>query len=240
MSAIPGWLQRSACLLGDDALSRLSSASVAIFGLGGVGGAAVEALARMGVGTFHLVDPDCFATTNLNRQILSQLENIGEKKVDVAKRRILSINPDAKVFGYPVFYLPETREAIDLSHVDFLIDAIDTVSAKCDLYRRAKEEGIPMVSCLGMGNRMDPTKIVLGDIFDTKDDPLAKVLRKKCREMGMKKLRVVYSLEKPMKKKFALESSPSTRRDTPASCALVPPVAGYYLAYEAVNVLLKR
>lgn len=231
------FLQRTEMLLGAEALRKLSSARVAIFGLGGVGGGALEALARMGIGEFHLIDPDDFNESNLNRQILSTRSALGKKKVDVAKERVLSINPEAKVFTYPCFFLPEDT-TIDFSQFDFVIDAIDTVKAKVGIIARCKELGIPMVSCMGCGNRLDPSKLRVTDLFKTENDPLAKVMRKKCRELGVKHLPVVYSIEEPLTPRFKVESDSPVRRDVPGSCALVPPVAGYLLAHYAVTQII--
>ena len=228
---------RSAMLLGEENLEKLSRRSVAIFGLGGVGGGALEALARAGVGEFHLVDADTFNESNLNRQLLATHETIGRRKVEVARDRILSINPDARVYLYPVFYLPgETSLPFDA--FDFVIDAIDTVAAKTALAEECFKRGIPEVMCLGMGNRFDPSKIKIGDLYETAGDPLAKMMRKKCRELGIKKLKVAYSTEEPMEPLFKIESDSPTRRDVPGSLPFVPPVAGYLLAHEAIRVLL--
>ena len=231
---------RTEMLLGEDALNRLSRSRVAVFGLGGVGGAALEALVRMGVGELHLIDADAFNESNLNRQILSTRENLGQPKVEVAKNRVLSIDPEAKVFLYPLFYLPGEDNGIPFDAFDFVVDAIDTVSAKADIIRVCHEKGIPMVSCMGCGNRMDPSSLRLVDLFKTENDPLAKIMRKKCRELGVKALPVVYSIEPSMKPKFQVDSDSPTRRDVPGSTALVPPVAGYFLAYQAVKMLLEK
>ena len=231
-------LIRSEMLLGKPALEKLSSCSVAVFGLGGVGGSAVEALARLGIGEFHLIDPDTFNETNMNRQLLATNETLGKKKVEVAKNRILSINPDAKVHCYDEFFLPNKETNLDFSRFDFVVDAIDTISAKLEIIRRCAELHIPMASSLGMGNRMDPGQVKSGDLFETTHDPLAKALRKGCREMGVTSLRVVYSLEPPLEPKFRLASDGPSRRDVPGSLALVPPVAGYLLAHEALKALL--
>ena len=232
------YLQRTEMLLGQEGLARLQGATVCLFGLGGVGGACFEALVRMGVGTIHVVDADEFNETNLNRQILSTRDNLGKKKVDVAEERAKQINPQARIVKHPIFYLPESAGELDFGSLDFVVDAIDTVSAKVDIIKRCQESGVPMVSCLGCGNRLDPSKLVIKDLFQTTDDPLAKVMRKKCRELGVKQLRVVCSMEKPIVPKFHVESDSPTRRDVPGSAAMVPPAAGYLLAYEAVRVLL--
>lgn len=226
-------------LLGEEKLEKLFAASVAVFGLGGVGGGAIEALARAGVGTFHLVDADTFSPSNINRQILATHETLGKDKVEVAKERILAINPAAKIFAYKTFYLPGDT-TIPFDAFDYVIDAIDTVSAKVDIAAECHKRNIPEVMCLGMGNRMDPGKIRVGDLFETAGDPLAKVMRKKCRELGIASLRVVYSTEEPMEPLFKIESDSPTRRDVPGSLPFVPPVAGYRLAFEAVRYLLDK
>lgn len=226
-------------LLGKEALEKLSLSRIALFGLGGVGGGALEALARMGVGEFHLVDPDEFNPTNLNRQILATAQTLGRKKVEVAKERVLSINPEAKVFIYPCFYLPDEPGDIDFARFDFVIDAIDTVKAKLGIIEECAKRGVPMISCMGCGNRMDPTKLCVKDLYRTENDPLAKVMRKRCRELGIKSLPVVCSAEEPIPPLFQVESDSPVRRDVPGSAAFVPTVAGYLLAHYAVGELIK-
>ena len=231
--------QRTEMLLGQEALEKLAKSTVAVFGLGGVGGASFEALVRMGVGTIHVIDADAFNESNLNRQILSTRENLGRLKVDVAEERAHSINPEAKIIKHPLFYLPENASQIPFEAFDFVIDAIDTVSAKVDIIQTCHRFGIPMVSCLGCGNRLDPSKLIRTDLFKTQGDPLAKVLRKKGRELGIDALPVVCSTEEPIKPQFKVESDSPTRRDVPGSASFVPPAAGYLLAYEAVRRLLE-
>ena len=231
--------ERSAMLLGEEKLEKLSRCRVAIFGLGGVGGAALEALARSGIGEFHLIDADSFALSNINRQLLASHVTIGQKKVDIGKQRILQINENAKVFTYPTFYLPGDT-SIPFDQFDIVIDAIDTVSAKTTIAEECHLRGIPEVMCLGMGNRMDPSKVHIGDLYETSGDPLAKIMRKKCRELGINSLPVVYSVEEPMEPLFKVESDSPSRRDVPGSLPFVPPVAGYSLAYEAVRILLEK
>lgn len=230
--------QRTEMLLGEKALKILAGSTVAVFGLGGVGGACFEALVRSGVGTLHLIDNDCFSESNLNRQILSSQENLGRQKVDVAEERARSINPNVRIVKHPLFVLPENMASIPFDSFDFVVDAIDTVSAKVSIIEICHRLGIPMVSCLGCGNRLDPSKLLLTDLYKTQGDPLAKVLRKKCRDLGVTSLRVVCSSEEPIRPKFKIESDSPTRRDVPGSAPFVPPAAGYLLAYEAVRVLL--
>ncbi len=230
---------RSKMLLGEENLEKLSRCRVAIFGLGGVGGGALEALARAGIGEFHLIDADTVNLSNINRQLLASHDSLGQSKVEVAKRRILSINPNAKVYVYPVFYLPGDT-SIPFDRFDYVIDAIDTVSAKAEIALNCHQRGIPEIMCLGMGNRLDPSKIKVGDLFETAGDPLAKVMRKKCRELGIESLPVVYSTEEPLTPLFKVESDSPSRRDVPGSLPFVPPVAGYFMAHEAITCLLGK
>ena len=230
--------QRTEMLLGDEAIEKLSRSTVAVFGLGGVGGACFEALLRMGVGTIHVIDADRFNESNLNRQILSTRDELGQLKVEAAIRRAAAINPEAKIIPHPIFFLPDSEGDVPFDSLDFVVDAIDTVAAKVQIIQRCEELGVPMVSCLGCGNRLDPSKLILTDLFKTEGDPLAKVLRKKCRDLGIKKLRVVCSAEESMKPRFQVASDSPSRRDVPGSAAFVPPAAGYLLAYEAVRQLL--
>lgn len=225
---------RTEMVFGSEALERLSHARVAVFGLGGVGGACVEALARAGVGEFHLIDPDAFNESNLNRQCLSSRDVLGELKTEVAKRRILSINPNAKVCTYPMFFLPEKEDEIPFSSFDYVVDAIDTLSAKLCIAKKCHELGIKEISCMGCGNRIDPTKLRVSDLFKTENDPLAKAMRKGCRERGIPHLRVVWSIETPIKTKFTVASDSPTRRDVPGSTPFVPPAAGILLAQRVV------
>ena len=231
------FLTRTKMLLGEEQLRVLSSSSVAIFGLGGVGGGALEALARMGIGTFHLIDADDFHESNLNRQILSTRENLGQRKIDVAENRVRSINPNASAFTYPMFFLPGV-EGVDFSKFDFVIDAVDTVAAKKEILLRCHDAHIPVVAAMGCGNRLDPTKLVITDIYKTSGDPLSKIMRKYCREQGIASLTVVASTEEPMTPLFKIEGDGPSRRDVPGSAAFVPTVAGYLLAYECVRALL--
>lgn len=229
------FLERTEMLLGAESSRTLGASSVALFGLGGVGGGALEALARAGIGEFHLIDADSFVESNLNRQLLATRNTLGMKKVDAAKDRVLSINPDAKIYTYPIFFGPDS-EGIDFSRFDFVIDAIDSVSGKLEIIKRCSAAGIPMVSCMGCGNRLDPSKLHITDLFKTEYDPLAKVIRKKCREFGIKHLRVVASSEMALRP--VNEEGESSR--TPGSTPFVPPAAGFLLAQEAVSVLLGR
>ena len=235
-------LSRFASLIGEESIETLARSRVMVFGLGGVGGSAVEALARAGIGEFDLIDGDVFEASNLNRQALSSIVTLGKNKAEVGKERILSINPKAVVHTYPYFYLPEDKKDIDILKADFVIDAIDMVKAKLDVIEQCYLYSVPLVSALGCGNRMDPSKFRLDDIHKTELDPLAKIVRKACREKGIKSLRVVYSTEAPIKPDASLMggNSPFKRGSIPGSSPFVPPAAGLLLAYEAVRVLLEK
>ena len=222
---------RTEKLIGVEALQKLKSSRVAVFGIGGVGGACAEALARMSIGAIDLYDNDVVTPSNLNRQIVALHSTIGRYKVDVMAERIMDINPECRVVGHKVFYLPDTAEGIDLSCYDFIIDAIDTVAGKIELIVRAKAAGVNIICSMGAGNRMDPTKFTVTDISKTETDPLAKAVRKELRARGIKDVLVVWSKEPP--------SAPIDSSDprTPASNSFVPPTAGFILAAEAVKHL---
>lgn len=228
---------RTEMLLGSKTLETLSHKRVAVFGVGGVGGNAVEALARCGIGEIDLIDDDVVALSNLNRQIIATLETVGRPKVDVAEERIHALSPTTIVHKHRCFYLPEDHGDIDLSHFDYIVDAIDTVSAKLDIITEAKALGVPVISALGCGNRVDPTKLRVCDISETSGDPLAKILRRELRRRGIRALKVVCSTEPPLKPLGGVEvdgpTDPSKRprRSTPGSTPFVPPVAGTIIAY---------
>ena len=227
---------RTKMLLGEDALENLSRSRIAVFGVGGVGGYVVEALARGGVGAIDVIDSDVVAPSNINRQILATVDTVGEKKVDAAERRILSINPDAKVTKHDVFYLPETAHLFDFSQYDYVVDAIDTVAGKMELVKRANEAGVPIICSMGTGNKLDPSAFEVADIYKTSVCPLAKAMRTLCRKNGIKHLKVVYSKELPTTPKITPDSETkrTTERVSPASCSFVPPVAGFILAGEVI------
>ena len=218
---------RTRLLLGDDGLSKLFSAKVAVFGVGGVGGYAVEALARSGVGFLDIFDHDKICITNLNRQLHTLHSNIGQDKVDVVKTRIMDINPNARVNAHKLFYLPETSEQVNLAVYDYVIDAIDTVSGKIELAVRANECGVPLISAMGAGNKLDATALEVADIYSTSVCPLAKVMRHELRRRGIAKLKVVYSKEVPLR-----SSRP------PGSTAFVPSAVGLIIAGEVIKDLL--
>ena len=243
---------RTALLIGDDAIERLADARVAVFGIGGVGGYTVEALARSGVGKFDLIDDDRICLTNINRQILATTKTIGKYKTDAAHERILDINPKADVVRHKTFFLPENADEYDFSSWDYVVDAIDTVSGKVALIEKAQEAGVPVISCMGAGNKMDPTAFEVADIYSTSVCPLAKVMRRELKKRGIKSLKVVYSKEPPLTPADDSRSScrrncicpPGTqrtctvRRQIPGSNAFVPSVAGLIIAGEVVKDLI--
>ncbi|MBQ9979320.1 MAG: tRNA threonylcarbamoyladenosine dehydratase [Clostridia bacterium] len=232
---------RNEMLFGKEALKKLNSSRVAVFGIGGVGGYALEALVRAGVGEIDIVDSDLVATSNINRQIIATAETVGKKKVDVAEARAKAINPDVKINQFDVFYLPETAHLFDFKNYDYVIDAIDTVSGKMELIRRANECGTPIICSMGTGNKLDPTAFEVADIHKTSVCPLAKVIRQNCKREGIKHLKVVYSKEIPaaLHQVENAETKGNTGRTSPASCSFVPPVAGFILAGEVIKDLIK-
>ncbi|ADL05113.1 ThiF family adenylyltransferase [Lacrimispora saccharolytica] len=245
---------RTQLLLGEDAMKKLSEAKVAVFGIGGVGGYVAEALVRSGIGSFVLVDDDKVCLTNINRQIIATRKTVGKYKVDVMKDRILEINPDAQVETHQCFYLPENADDFDFKEYDYVVDAVDTVTAKLELIMRAKEAGVPVISCMGAGNKLDPTKFLVADIYKTTMCPLAKVMRRELKKRGVKKLKVVYSTEKPTRPLEDMSISCRTncicppgakhkcteRRDIPGSVAFVPSVAGLIIAGEVIKDLARK
>ena len=233
---------RTEMLLGAEGMRRLEKSRVAVFGIGGVGGAAVEALARSGVGQLDLIDHDTVDITNLNRQIIATEQTLGQYKVDAAADRIRSINPECTVRKHCVFYLPETRERFDFSEYDYVVDAIDTVSGKLAIIEAAKAAGTPVISCMGAGNKLDPSAFEAADIYSTSVCPLAKVMRRECRRRGIDSLKVVYSKEVPIKpagEKAGEEESVSGKR-APGSIAFVPTAAGLILAGEVILDLAEK
>lgn len=244
---------RTELLIGKEALEKLFQSKVAVFGIGGVGTYAVEGLVRAGVGKFVLIDDDCICLTNINRQIHATRKTVGQPKVEVMKERILDINPRAEVVTHQTFYMPEHASDLVKSDYDYIVDAIDTVTAKIDLIVNAKEQNIPIISCMGAGNKLDPTKFEIVDIYDTSVCPLAKVMRKELRKRGVSDLKVVYSKEEPLKPLETEESSCrlncicpkgttrtcTIRRQIPGSISFVPSVAGMLIASEVVKDLIK-
>ena len=234
---------RTELLLGDAAMKKLKNSRVAVFGVGGVGGYTVEALARSGVGALDLIDNDTVSLTNINRQIIATLDTVGRDKVDVAQERIKSINPDCVVTTYKCFYLPETAEQFDFTDYDYVVDAIDTVKGKIEIVMRAKECSTPVISSMGAGNKLDPTAFEVADISKTSVCPLAKVMRVQLRKRGVNHLKVVYSKEPPLTPIITddvkEEFSSSVRRTLPGSTAFVPSVVGLIIASEVVKDLIK-
>ena len=233
-------LSRTEMLLGAGAVEKLAASRVAVFGIGGVGGYAVEALARSGVGALDIVDPDRIAPSNLNRQIIALHSTVGAYKVDVARERILDINPDATVRTFKTFFTPETSGEFDFSVYDCVVDAIDTVTGKIELAVRCRDAGVPLISSMGTGNKTDPSALLAADISKTSVCPLARVMRRELRKRGIDHLRVVYSREEPLVPRNAgigEEPAPG-RRQTPGSCAFVPPAAGLIIAGEVVKVII--
>ena len=231
---------RTRLLLGDDAMERLSRARVAVFGVGGVGGYVVEALARSGVGALDLIDSDTVSLTNLNRQIIALSGTVGQQKVLVAKKRVLDINPECAVRTHAVFYTPETCSQFDFSEYDYVVDAIDTVTGKIALVMQAQAAGTPIISSMGAGNKLDPAAFEVADIYKTSVCPLARVMRRELKKRGVKHLKVVYSKEQPITPMQTEEEvEPNTRR-APGSVAFVPSVAGMILAGEVIRDLCRQ
>lgn len=242
---------RTQLLFGQDGMDRLYRARVAVFGIGGVGGYTVEALARSGIGTLDIIDDDKVCLTNINRQIYATRKTVGQYKVDVAEQRILEINPDAVVHKYKTFYMPETAEQFDFTQYDYVVDAIDTVTGKLELVMRAKEAGVPIISSMGAGNKLDPTAFEVADIYKTSVCPLAKVMRRELKKRGVDHLKVVYSREPAMTPLDdgsiscrtncicppGTERKCTQRRQVPGSNAFVPSVVGLIIAGEVVRDL---
>lgn len=230
---------RTELLLGKEAMERLKKARVAVFGVGGVGGYVCEALARSGVGAFDLIDNDTVSLTNLNRQIIATHSTIGRAKVEVMRERILDINPKADVWIHECFFLPENSSAFDFSKYDYIVDAVDTVTAKLEIIMKAKRENVPVISSMGAGNKLDASKFLVADIYKTKVCPLAKVMRRELKKRGVKKLKVVYSEEEAVtpivNEAMREELSMTEKRSIPGSVAFVPSVAGLILAGEVVK-----
>lgn len=237
---------RTELLVGKDGMEKLSNSHVAVFGIGGVGGYVVEALVRSGVSKFDIIDDDMVCLTNINRQIIATRDTVGKYKVDVMKERILSINPNAEVNTFKCFYMPENADDFDLSKYDYIVDAIDTVTAKLELIVRAKQLNVPIISSMGAGNKLNPAEFEVTDIYSTSVCPLARVMRYELRKRGIKSLKVVYSKEKPIRPIEDMSISCRThcicpkgtahkcteRRDIPGSVAFVPSVVGLIIASE--------
>lgn len=228
--------ERSALVLGEDAMDKLRSARVIVFGAGGVGGAAIEALARTGIGALTVVDADSVSKSNINRQILAADSTVGLKKVEAARLRVADIAPDCRFEGLAHFYTPEDRGGIDLADYDYIIDAIDTVKSKLYLIEEAARLGVPIICSMGTGNKTDPTRLTVSDISKTNTCPLAAVIRRECRKRGVKRLRVVWSDELPVRAVADSENG----RHAPGSVSFVPPVAGMILAGEVIKAIADK
>ena len=232
---------RTEMLLGSDAVQKLQSARVAVFGLGGVGGYTVEALARSGVGSLDLIDSDTISVSNLNRQILATHSTVGMLKVEAARTRVLDINPGCQVRTWPVFYTPETADAFDFSQYDYIVDAIDTVTGKLALVERAKAADIPIICCMGTGNKLDASAFRVADISKTSMCPLARVMRKELSKRGIRHLKVVYSQEEALTPTgWEAEAAALGKRQIPGSVAFVPGAAGLLLAGEVIQDITGR
>ena len=233
---------RTELLFGSEALAKLKKAHVAVFGIGGVGGHVVEALARSGVGRFDLIDNDTVAITNINRQIIATLDTVGQPKVEVMRQRILSINPEAEITLHQCFFLPENKDEFDFSKYDYVVDAVDTVAAKIAIVLAAKEAGVPVISSMGAGNKVNPAMFEVADIYKTSIDPLARVMRQAMKKHHIKKLKVVYSKELPLLQvdelKEECHAEAPKRRALPGSNAFCPSVAGLIIASEVIKDLV--
>lgn len=244
---------RTQLILGKTSMEKLADARVAVFGVGGVGGYVVEGLARSGVGHFDLIDDDKICMTNINRQIIATMKTIGQYKVDTMRERILDINPKAEVTVHKCFYLPENSSDFDFTRYSYVVDAVDTVTAKIEIIMQAQTCGVPVISCMGAGNKIDPTQFQVADIYKTTMCPLAKVMRRELKKRGVKKLKVVYSTEKSLRPiddetiscrshcvcPPGTERKCTERRDIPGSTSFVPPVAGLIIAGEVIKDLTR-
>lgn len=231
------YFSREELLIGKEAIEILKNSRVAVFGVGGVGGFAVEVLARCGVGTIDVIDNDVVDPSNINRQIIATADTIGQEKVNVVEQRIKSINPNAVVNKHRCFFLPETAKDFDFTRFDYVVDAIDTVSGKIEIILQAKKAGVPVISCMGAGNKLDPTAFVVTDIYKTSVCPLARVMRQKLKKLGVQDLKVVYSTEKAMKPNYPPDMPPQ-RKAAPGSVAFVPSVAGIIAGGEVIKDLI--
>lgn len=230
--------KRTEMLLGSDAIKRLGASAVAVFGAGGVGGAAIEALARGGVGRIDIIDNDTVSQSNINRQIIATHSTVGMFKTEAAKKRILEINPECEVNIFNTFILPENIDGFDFSPYNYVIDAIDTVSGKIAIIERCNKEKIPMISSMGTGNKLDPTQFEITDIYKTSVCPLARVMRTEMKKRGIKKLKVLYSKEEPLKP--LISETTERGKAVPGSVSFVPPVAGMIIAGEVIKDLIKQ
>lgn len=230
---------RSGLLLGQDAMEKLKNAKIAVFGLGGVGGYVVEALVRTGIGYLELIDHDSISITNINRQILATHSTLGMAKAEAAKARVLDINPEAEVVARNEFFSPDTLENFDFSQYSYVVDAVDTVTAKLALVSACQTAGVPIISCMGTGNKLDPSKFQIADISKTSVCPLARIMRKECAKRGIRHLTVLFSTEDPISPAEADEPLPEGRRALPGSVAYVPSVAGLMIAGKVIEDIVR-
>lgn len=229
---------RSELLLGGNTVELLKQKTVAVFGIGGVGGYTVEALVRTGVGTLHLIDNDTVSETNINRQIIALHSTVGRQKTEVMRERILDINPEAMVKAHACFFLPENAGEFDFSEFDYVVDAVDTVTAKIEIIVQAKKAGVPVISCMGTGNKLNPSAFEITDIYETSVCPLARVMRRELKKRGIESCRVLYSRETPVSRENTGYQEPGVeKRSIPGSVAFVPSVAGLMIAGEVVRKL---
>ena len=228
---------RSELLLGDKNIKKLNSSRVAVFGIGGVGGYTAEALARNGIGELDIIDNDRVTLTNINRQIFAAHSTVGKYKVDVARERLLDINPELKLNTFKTFYTPDTSEQFDFKNYDYIVDAIDTITGKIELIVKADEADTPIISAMGAGNKLNPELFEVSDIYKTSMCPLARVMRSELKKRGLKKLKVVYSKEKPLSPVKKLKEEPQKGNQTPGSVSFVPPVMGLIIAGEVIKDL---
>ena len=233
---------RTELLLGQEAMEILKNSRVAVFGVGGVGGYVVEALVRSGVGSIDLIDKDTVSLSNLNRQIIATQKTIGQYKTDVMKERILEINPAAEVRTHPCFFLPETKDEFNFAEYSYVVDAVDTVTAKIQLVLSAQEAGVPIISSMGAGNKLHPEMFEIADIYDTSVCPLAKVMRRELKKRNVRHLKVVYSKEKPVsvRKEQNVSREETVTKPVPGSVAFVPSVAGLIIASEVIQNLIQK
>ena len=230
---------RTELLYGTEAMEKLAASRVAVFGIGGVGGYTVEALARRGIGTMELIDSDKVSITNINRQIIATTKTVGKYKVDVAEERVHEINPECIVKTYKTFFLPDNQDEFDFRGYDYVVDAIDTVAGKLAIIEKAKREGVPVISSMGAGNKVNASMFEVSDLYNTSICPLAKVMRRECRKRGIDSLKVVYSREEPITPKGRVEEV-SMKRSIPGSTAFVPSVVGLIIAGEVINDLTQK
>ncbi len=229
--------KRTQMLLGSDAVNKLGASAVAVFGVGGVGGGAVEALARGGVGRIDLIDNDTVSESNINRQLVATHSTVGMLKTEAAKRRILEINPKCEVNTFNSFILPENIHNFDFAPYDYVVDAIDTVSGKIAIIEQCNKQNIPVISSMGTGNKLDPTQFEITDIYKTSVCPLARVMRTEMKKRGIKKLKVLYSKEEPIKP--VISETTERGKSVPGSVSFVPPVAGMIIGGEVIKELIK-